>query len=68
MAHYDLHLGFNGFFTISFFNVKYRNKILDEGPYFFYSACLFLRPWKEKFFLDKEDMKVAPVWIRMYSL
>ena len=29
---------------------------------------LFLRPWKERFNPDKENLMIAPVWIRMYSL
>jgi len=33
-----------------------------------FSAGLYLRPWKERFNPDTEDMKVAPVWIRMFSL
>ena len=41
---------------------------MDGGLYFLYSVDLFLRPLKEKFFLEKEYMKVAFVWIRMYSL
>ena len=67
-GHYDLQLGSKGLFTNSFLNLEDRNKILDGGPYFFYSSGLFLSPWKEKFFPDKEDMKVESVWIRLYSL
>ena len=67
-GNYDLHLGSKGFFTIYFINLEDRNKVLDGGLYLFYSVGLFIRPWKEKFLSDKEDMKVAPIWIRMYSL
>ena len=67
-GHYDLQLGSKGFFTISFLNMEHRNIILDGGPYLFYSVGLFLRPSKEKFYPEKENMKVALVWIRMYSL
>ena len=42
--------------------------VLDEGPYFFNSAGLYLRDWVERFNLDKEDFSWAPVWIQMYSL
>jgi len=41
---------------------------MDEGPYFFNSAGLYLREWVERFNPDKEDLSWAPVWIRMYSL
>ena len=61
-------MGARGFFTISFINVEYKNRVLDGGSYFFYSVGVFLRPWKENFFLEKEDMKVVPIWINLYSL
>ena len=66
-GHYDLQLGSKGFFTISLLNLEDQNRILDGGLYFFYSVGLVLRLWKEKFCLDKEYMKVAPVWIKLYS-
>lgn len=67
-GHHDLQLGAKGFFTILFFNIEERDRILEGGPYFMFSAGLYLRPWKERFNLETEDMKVAPVWIRMFSL
>ena len=41
---------------------------MDEGPYFFNFAGLYLWDWVERFNPDKEDFNWAPVWIRMYSL
>ena len=67
-GHYDLQLGSKGFFTIIFFNQEDRDRIMEGGPYFFFSAGLFLRPWKERFNPETEDMTVAPVWIRLFSL
>jgi len=67
-GHIDLQLGAKGFFTVIFFNVEDRNRVFEGGPYFFNSAGLFLRYWKEKFNPDREDMTVAPVWVRLYSL
>ena len=67
-GHYDLHLGSKGFFTISFISLEDRNWVFDGGPYFYYSIGLFLRPWKEKFCTEKEDMRITPVWIMLYSL
>jgi len=67
-GHIDLQLGSKGFFTIIFFNVEDRNRVFEGGPYFFNSAGLYLRYWKEKFNPDKEDLTVAPVWVRLYSL
>lgn len=42
--------------------------VLDGGPYIFNSAGLYLRGWVEHFNPDKEDLRWAPVWIRLYSL
>ena len=66
--HYDLHLGSKGFFTIIFLNHEDRDIILEGGPYFFFSAGLYLRPWKERFNPGIEDVTVAPVWILLFSL
>ena len=60
-GHYDFHLGLKGFFTIYFISQEDWNRIIDGGPYFYYSVGLFLRPWKEKFCPEKEDMRIAPV-------
>ena len=67
-GNYDLQLGSKGFFTIIFFNQEDRDRIMEGGRYFFFLAGLYLRPWKERFNLETEDMTVAPVWIRLFSL
>jgi hypothetical protein len=45
-----------------------RNKVFDEGPYFFNSTGLHLRYWTERFTPEKEDFTTASVWVRLYSL
>ena len=67
-GHYDLQLGSKGFFTIILFNQENRDRVMEVGPYFFFSAGLFLRPWKERFNPETEDMMVAPVWIHPFLL
>ena len=67
-GHYDLQLGSKGFFTIIFFNQEDRDRVMEGGPDFFFSAGLFLRLWKERFNPETEDMTLAPVWIRLFSL
>ena len=67
-GHYDLQLGAKGFFTVVFFNPEDRVRIFDNGPYFFHSAGLYLRIWKDRFNPDTENMTIAPVWLRLYSL
>jgi len=67
-GHVMLQLGPKGFFTVIFLCIEDRNRVMDEGPYFFNSAGLYLREWAARFNSDKEDLSWATVWIRMYSL
>jgi hypothetical protein len=57
-----------GFFTIIFYHVEDRNHIFEGGTYFYNSAGLYLTFWQERLCLEKVDLLVAPVWIRLYSL
>ena len=41
---------------------------MEGGPYFFFCAGLYLRPWKERFNPESDDMIVALVWIRLVGL
>jgi len=63
-----LKLSSKSFFTTLFTYSKDRNRIFDEGPYFFNSARIHLGYWSEHFSPEKEDFTAAPVWIRLYSL
>ena len=66
-GHYDLQLGAKVFFIIIFFNEEDIIRIFENGPYFYNLVGIFLRPWKERFNPDKENLMIALVWIRMYS-
>ena len=57
-GHYDLQLGAKGFFIVIFFNED-RTRIFESGPYLYNSAGLFLRPWKERFNADNENLTIA---------
>jgi hypothetical protein len=65
---YEVQLSSKGFFTIILYNLEDKDKIFDNGPYFYNSAGLFLRFWTDRFSPEKEDFTRAPVWIRLYSL
>jgi hypothetical protein len=65
---YEVQLSSKGFFTIILYNPEDRDRIFENGSYFYNSAGLFLRFWTERFSPDKEDFTMAPVWIRLYSL
>jgi hypothetical protein len=49
-------------------NLEDKDRIFENGSYFYNSAGLFLRFWTEIFSPDKEDFTMAPVWICLYSL
>jgi hypothetical protein len=65
---YEIQLSSKGFFTIILYNLEDKDKIFENGPYFYNSAGIFLRFWTDRFSPDKEDFTMAPVWIRLYSL
>jgi hypothetical protein len=65
---YKVQLSSKGFFMIILYNLEDKDKIFDNGPYFYNSAGLFLRFWTDRFSPEKEDFTMAPVWIRLYSL
>jgi hypothetical protein len=53
---------------IILYNLKDKDQIFDNGPYFYNSTRLFLRFWTYRFSLEKEDFTMVPVWIIPYSL
>jgi len=55
-GHITLQLGPKGFFTVIFLWLEDKFRIMDEGPYFFNSAGLYLRDCVARFKLDKEDL------------
>jgi hypothetical protein len=65
---YEVQLSSKGFFTIILYNIEDKDRIFDNGPYFYNSAGLFLRFWTDRFSPEQEDFTRAPVWIRLYSL
>jgi hypothetical protein len=65
---YEVQLSSKGFFTIILYNLEEKDKIFDNGPYFYNSVGLFLRFWTNCFSSKKEDFTMAPIWIRLYSL
>jgi hypothetical protein len=53
----SLKLGSKGFFTMIFTCSEDRNKVFDEGPYFFNSTGLHLRYWSECFSQRKKTLQ-----------
>jgi len=44
-----LHLGSKGFFTVMFTSLEDKDRVFEGGPYFYASACLYMRPWVMNF-------------------
>jgi hypothetical protein len=65
---YELQLSSKGFFTIIFYSLEDKDRVFENGPYFYNSAGLYLRFWTDRFSPEKEDFSCAPVWICLYSL
>lgn len=65
---YELRLGVKGFFTVVFYSLEDKNQIFEGELYFYNSTGLYLTFWKESFNQDKEDLSIASVWLRLYSL
>ena len=45
-----------------------KHRFFEGGLYFYISAGLYLTFWQECFSLDKADLSIASVWLRLYSL
>ena len=67
-GHIELKLGVKGFFTVIFSNLQDKEKVFENGPYFYYNVGLFMRFWEECYNPDKETFLVAPVWVRLFGL
>jgi hypothetical protein len=65
---YEVQLNSKGFFMIILYSLEDKDRIFDNGPYFYNSVGLFLRFWTDRFSPEKEDFTMALVWIRLYSL
>lgn len=67
LGHIELKLGAKGFFIVIFSNLQDKERVFENGPYFYY-AGLFMRYWEECYNPDKEKILAAPVWVRLFGL
>jgi len=68
LGHIELKLGAKGFFMVIFSNPQDKERVFDNGPYFYYNAGLFMRYWQECYNPDKEKNLASPVWVRLFGL
>lgn len=64
----DIHLCSKGFFIVKFDTIKDKDYALNEGPWFWGNAGLFVRSWFPDF--DPNSMVVTkmPVWVKLFNL
>eukprot|EP00253_Pinus_taeda_P034064 PITA_34064 len=64
----QIHLCLKGFFIVIFLEEEEREKILNEGPWFWGSAGLFVTPWFPEFDANTTVVSRMPVWVRLHNL
>jgi hypothetical protein len=46
---------------IILYSLEDKDRIFDNGPYFYNYAKLFLKLWMDPFSIEKEDFTMAPI-------
>lgn len=64
----QIHLCAKGFFIVTFLETEERDNILNEGPWFWGSAGLFVTPWFSGFDANTMVVSRMPVWVRLHNL
>jgi len=64
----QIHLCSKGFFIVTFLVEEEKEKILNEGPWFWGSVGLFVTPWFPEFDANTMVVSRMPVWVRMHNL
>lgn len=57
-----------GYFIVRFNTEQERDNIINQGPWFWGSAGLFLTPWFPNFDANKVKVSMMPVWVRLHGL
>ena len=64
----QIHLCSKGFFIVTFRAEEEKEKILNEGPWFWGSAGIFITPWFPEFDANTMVVSRMPVWVRLHNL
>ena len=64
----DLQLGLKGFFTTIFHSIEEKERVFENGPYFYGTVGIHMKYWIEIFDPNTEDFTCVLVWIWLYSL
>ncbi|XP_060187471.1 uncharacterized protein LOC132616806 [Lycium barbarum] len=58
----------DGYFIFRFSCEEDKNAVLQSGPYTFYNRPMILKEWSPTFHIDKEPMRVIPLWVMFPGL
>ncbi|KAJ0453051.1 hypothetical protein HanRHA438_Chr15g0730871 [Helianthus annuus] len=58
----------NGFFFFKFTSKEGMNLMLEDGPWLIRSVPIILKEWSPSIKMEKEDIKVVPVWVKMHDV
>ncbi|KAF5757430.1 hypothetical protein HanXRQr2_Chr17g0826581 [Helianthus annuus] len=58
----------NGFFFFKFTSKEGMNQMLEDGPWLIRSVPIILKEWSPSIKMEKEDINVVPVWVKMHDV
>lgn len=58
----------NGFFLFQFETKAGMERVLEEGPWFIRMVPIFLNIWTPNTKLTKDDITLAPVWVKLHNI
>lgn len=64
----EIYLCPKGFFIARFSTELERDSIINQGPWFWGNAGLFITPWFSDFDANKTVVSTMPVWVRLHNL
>ena len=58
----------NGFFFFQFETKEGMERVLEEGPWLIRLVPIFLNIWTPNTTLTKDDITLAPVWVKLHNI
>ncbi|XP_019234070.1 PREDICTED: uncharacterized protein LOC109214587 [Nicotiana attenuata] len=58
----------DGHFIFRFDSIEDKLQIMEKGPYTFNNRPMILKNWEPEFDMDKEPMRVMPMWVTLPGL
>lgn len=64
----EIYLCPKGFFIVRFITKQERDNIINQGPWFWGNAGLFITPWFPDFDANTMVVSTMPFWVRLHNL